>query len=78
MSYWTVDPAQFENLKPYEPEPLSTLVEGAGYMLRCGPSFGPGTVHHALASAVMLIADLSERIEQLESKQRYSEAKVKK
>ena len=78
MRNWTIEPGQFAHMTPQPPEPLENLVEGAGYMLRCGPSFGPGTVHHALASAVMLIADLSERIEQLESKQRYSEAKVKK
>lgn len=76
MSNWTIDPEQFANVKPYEPDTLASLVENASYRLRCGPGFGPGTIHHALASAVLLIADLTERLERLESKQRYSEAKV--
>lgn len=76
MSNWTIYPEQFANVKPHEADTLARLVEHAGYQLRCGPGYGPGTIHHALASAVLLIADLTERLERLESKQRYSEAKV--
>ena len=76
MSNWTIDAEQFANAKPHEPDTLATLVEHAGYQLRCGPGYGPGSIHHALASAVLLIADLTERIERLESKQRYSDGKV--
>jgi hypothetical protein len=76
MSNWIIAPGQFESLPPQDADPLDKLVEDAGYMLRCGPSFGPGTIHHALASAVLLIADLTERLEVLESHQRYAAARV--
>jgi hypothetical protein len=68
--FWTIAPG-FPGL---EPDDLPGLVKGASYTLACGSGFGPGTIHHALASAVLLIADLTARVDGLEGRgQRASE-----